>query len=90
MYVLNMEFVYGLRCIGRGIAAAKTLCTLMNFLNPPLRFSKYHALLYNALFIVGEASMRNDAIQAIKENYNVPDFAAVFDGSWQRLGFPSQ
>lgn len=88
MYEVNVRFVYGLRCIGKGIAAAKTLCALINFPRI-LKFSKYHDLLHNTLFNVAEASMRKAAIEAIKENENIPDIAAVFDGSWQRRGFSS-
>lgn len=87
VYEVNVRFVYGFCCIGKGIAAAKTSCALINFTSPPLKFSKYHELLHNALFNVAEASMRNAAKEAIKENENIPDIAAVFYGSWQRRSF---
>lgn len=40
MYEVNARLVYGLRSIGKGVTAAKTLCGIMNLPSPP---NKYHA-----------------------------------------------
>lgn len=89
LYEINMRFVYALRSIGKGVAAAKTLCAVLNLPQPPLKFSRYNDLLLNALSFVTEASMVNAAHEAVKENNGSSDIAAVFDGTWQKRGHTS-
>lgn len=43
LYEVNLRFVYGLRCIGRGVEAGKTICALLNLPQPPVKLKRYLA-----------------------------------------------
>ena len=48
---VNMRLVYGLRCIGKGFAARRTLCAVLNLPKPPTQFRKYYRDINNAIQI---------------------------------------
>lgn len=89
LYEINSRFAYGLRSIGKGETAGRTLCAVMNL--PPFnaRFAKHNEVIENAVTVVADLSMREAAREAVNENNGNTDIAAAFDGTWQRRGHSS-
>ena len=77
-----------MRCIGKGLEAAKTLCGVLDLPPPPLIFQNYYPLLRNSIKEISEGSM----IRAAKEATEISgsqDIAVAVDGSWQKRGHTS-
>lgn len=87
-FEVNVRLAYAFRCIGKGEAAAKTLCGVMNMPSPPL-FRYYTPMLGLAAKDVCIDSMKQAVEECVKENDNNRDITAIFDGSWQRRGHVS-
>lgn len=85
---INLRTMYAFRCIGKGEAAAKTFCGLMN-LPSPSSFKRYKNVVHAAAKRVCEDSMITAAEQCVAANGNSRDITAIFDGSWQRRGHSS-
>lgn len=88
-YDVNLRLAYGMRCIGRGQKAARTLCAVMNLPPPSAKFERYYGLLLGAVKEVAESSMKSAAEESIVENDGDRDIVAAFDGTWQKRGHTS-
>lgn len=86
---VNVRCVYGLRSVGKGKAAAETLCAVMDLPKPPSRFQYYNKIISKAAEETAESSMIEAARGAVIENDGSIDIAACFDGSWQKRGHTS-
>lgn len=75
-----------MRCVGKGEAAGRTFCSVMNLSPPNKRFTLH---IEYALSTVRDRSMREAAAEAVKENDGATDIANAFDGTWQRRGYSS-
>lgn len=88
-YEVNARLVYGLRCIGKGQAAGKTLCAVMNLPQPPTRFITYNKFLTTAIRECAELSMSLAIREAIVCNEGSKDLTVAIDGTWQKRGHTS-
>lgn len=70
MYEVNARLVYGLRSIGKGVTAAKTLCGIMNLPSPPKKFIPCTEKLKSYAEDVCFESMRNAVEEAVVLNEN--------------------
>lgn len=86
---VNLRLVYGMRCIGRGKAAADMFCAVMNLPPPPFRYYKHEQFLEQAAEKVCKASMAAAVTEAITENDGDKDLSVALDGSWQKRGHTS-
>lgn len=86
LYDLNMRFVYALRSIGKGQAAGRMLCGVMNLPPPPAKFSHYNKVLTAASEQVCTEQMKVAAEECISVNDNNRDLCVAFDGTWQKRG----
>lgn len=89
IYETNLRFVYAMRCIGIGLAGSQTFCALMNLPPPPSKFVTHYKLLKVVLEVVAKDSMKEAAIEAVKESNDNNEIAAAFDGTWQKRGYTS-
>lgn len=97
MFEVNVRLVYGLRCAGKGLAAGRVICGIMNLPQPPTRFMMYYDVLKTVVENVANESMKKAVEEAVEENQLVAeddesdprDLSAGFDGTWQRRGFKS-
>lgn len=91
IYDLNVRLVYGMRIIGKGYTAAKTLCGVMNLPNPPTAYSCHENVLAKACESVCVHSMKVAVEEAVHENDNPQerDLCVAVDGSWQKRGHVS-
>ncbi|GFT60636.1 uncharacterized protein TNCV_1789251 [Trichonephila clavipes] len=89
VYDINVILTYGLRCIGKGSSAAKTICAAMNLPPPPAKFQRYNGILLESLSKVSDASMKKAVEETVEMNNNNRDITAAFDGSWQKRGHTS-
>lgn len=87
-YEINARLVYGLRSIGKGPTAAKTLCGILNVPPPPTKFLAYVSTIGSCIEDVAFESMRNAVEQAVEIN-GVRDIPVALDGTWQKRGFTS-
>jgi hypothetical protein len=88
LYDLNIRLVYGLRSIGKGLAAARLFCAVMNLPSPPGRYYEYEAI----LGAVSEKICMSSMEGAAKEAINVAgsnNLSVAVDGSWQKRGHTS-
>lgn len=81
--------VYGFRSIGKGEAAAKTLCGILNVPPPPTKFQAYRSTIGSCIEDICFESMRNAIEQAVVINEGVRDIPVALDGTWQKPGFTS-
>lgn len=86
---MNIRLAYGLRAVGKGQTAAKTICGIMNLPPPPTRFSPYLDLVGNCIEDVCFDSMMNAVKNAVLENNGDRDIPIAIDGTWQKRGFKS-
>lgn len=80
--------MYGMRCIGKGLEAAKTLCAVLDLPPPPAIFQNYSSMLNRAIKEISTASMMNAAKETVEINGST-DIAVAVDGPWQRRGHTS-
>lgn len=88
-YENNLRLVYGMRSIGKGNAAARTLCSVMNLPQPPRRFESYNKELGKSIINVAKRSMDSAKREAVNENDNGNNISVIFDGTWQKRGHTS-
>ncbi|GFW88746.1 uncharacterized protein TNCV_4972391 [Trichonephila clavipes] len=55
-YDVNLRLTYGMRAIGKGGAAARIFCGLMNLPPPPAKFERHNSLFLNVLKTISEDS----------------------------------
>lgn len=98
LFDVNIRMVYGLRSVGKGMAAGRMLCGIMNLPQPPTKILPYNKLLKGKAELVLNESMRDAVEEAVEENKilvddssegNQRDLKAGIDGTWQRRGFSS-
>lgn len=89
-YENNLRLVYNLRSIGKGQAAAETLCSVMNMPPPPSKFFKYNNILLKSVEKVSTDSMSNATRQSVIENEGNSDICVAVDGTRQKRGHTSK
>lgn len=86
-YEVNTRLTYAMRCIGRGKAAAKTFCGVMNLPSPVCRFNEGINGLNVAIEKVACSAMKAAAAE-VKSSAG-KDVTVAFDGTWQKRGHNS-
>lgn len=86
---VNIRYVYGLRCIGKGPTAGKLLAGIMNLPSPPNNFTKYTNIIGSAVKDVCLDSMNLALEEAVQKNENSRDISIALDGTWQKRGHTS-
>jgi RNase P subunit RPR2 len=94
MYDVNIRLAYGLRSIGKGKTAAQTFFGIMNLPKPYDKNQRYTNVLLKHVKEVSEKSMSDAVKEAVEENntkndQEVNDIPAAFDGTWQKRGHQS-
>lgn len=75
-----------MRSIGKGIAASRMFCSVMDLPQPPSKFERFYKVIGPAVSSVAEESMKAAVNEAIEENDGNRDITAAFDGTWQKRG----
>ncbi|GFX23734.1 uncharacterized protein TNCV_3596761 [Trichonephila clavipes] len=88
-YDVNLRLIYGMRAIGKGGAAARIFCELMNFPPPPAKFKRHNSLFLNVLKTISEDSMNAAVHEAVIANDNSSNIAVAVDGTWHKRGYSS-
>ncbi|GFY25060.1 uncharacterized protein TNCV_2692511 [Trichonephila clavipes] len=88
-YDVNLRLTYGMRAIGKGGAAARIFCGLMNLPPPPAKFERRNSLFLNVLKQLVKTP-RNAAVhEAVIANDNNSNIAVAVDGTWHKRGYSS-
>ncbi|GFW46246.1 uncharacterized protein TNCV_2813411 [Trichonephila clavipes] len=88
-YDVNLRLTYGMRAIGKGGAAARIFCGLMNLPPPPAKFERHNSLFLNLLKTISEYSMNAAVHEAVIANDNNSNIAVAVDGTWHKRGYSS-
>ncbi|GFV57963.1 uncharacterized protein TNCV_2572591 [Trichonephila clavipes] len=88
-YDVNLRLTYGMRAIGKGGAAARIFCGLMNLPPPPAKFERHNSLFLNVLKTISEDSMNAAIHEAVIVNDNNSNIAVAVDGTWHKRGYSS-
>ncbi|GFW71687.1 uncharacterized protein TNCV_2548981 [Trichonephila clavipes] len=88
-YDVNLRLTYGMRAIGKGGAAARIFCGLMNLPPPPAKFERHNSLFLNVLKTISEDSMNAAVHEAVIANDNNSNIAVAVDGTWHKRGYSS-
>lgn len=88
-YDVNLRYVYGMRCIGKGQTGGMILAGIMNLPTPPTRYIKYNKLIGKYVKDVCLQSMTSALDEAVKKNDDSRDICIALDGSWQKRGHTS-
>ncbi|GFT64253.1 uncharacterized protein TNCV_5134211 [Trichonephila clavipes] len=78
-----------MRVIGKGGAAARIFCGLMNLPPPPAKFERHNSLFLNALKTISEDSMNAAIHKAVIANDNNSNISVAVDGTWHKRGYSS-
>ncbi|GFS66973.1 uncharacterized protein TNCV_3718521 [Trichonephila clavipes] len=78
-----------MRAIGKGGAAARIFCGLMNLPPPPAKFERHNSLFLNVLKTISEDSMNAAVHEAVIVNDNNSNIAVAVDGTWHKRGYSS-
>ncbi|GFU96867.1 uncharacterized protein TNCV_4862321 [Trichonephila clavipes] len=78
-----------MRAIGKGGAAARIFCGLMNLPPPPAKFERQNSLFLNVLKTISEDSMNAAVHEAVIANDNNSNIAVAVDGTWHKRGYSS-
>ncbi|GFV18878.1 uncharacterized protein TNCV_4757631 [Trichonephila clavipes] len=89
MYEVNTRLAYAMRSVGKGEAAAKVFCGVMNLPPPPKRFYESLHALNNATEKVAKVSMALAAAETLSFNNGNPNVPVAIDGTWQKRGHTS-
>ncbi|GFV89126.1 uncharacterized protein TNCV_4913251 [Trichonephila clavipes] len=76
-----------MRAIGKGGAAARIFCGLMNLPPPPAKFERHNSLFLNVLKRISEDSIQ--LFEAVIANDNNSNIAVAVDGTWHKRGYSS-
>ncbi|GFT23562.1 uncharacterized protein TNCV_3510631 [Trichonephila clavipes] len=79
--------MWNMRAIGKGGAAARIFCGLMNLPPPPAKFERHNSLFLNVLKTISEDSMIAAVHEAVIANDNNSNMAV--DGTWHKRGYSS-
>ncbi|GFU31573.1 uncharacterized protein TNCV_3539581 [Trichonephila clavipes] len=88
-YDVNLRLTYGMRAIGKGSAAARIFCGLMNLPPPPAKLERHNSLFLNVLKTISEDSMNAAVHEAVIANDNNSNIAVAVDGTWHKRGYSS-
>ncbi|GFW82017.1 uncharacterized protein TNCV_771461 [Trichonephila clavipes] len=88
-YDVNLRLTYGMRAIGKGGAAARIFCGLMNLPPPPAKFERHNSLFLNFLKTISEDSMNAAVHEAVIANDNNSNIAVAVDGTWHKRIYSS-
>ncbi|GFU75533.1 uncharacterized protein TNCV_2862491 [Trichonephila clavipes] len=88
-YDVNLRLTYGMRAIGKGGAAARIFCGLMNLPPPPAKIERHNSLFLNVLKTISEDSMNAAVHEAVIANDNNSNIAVAVDGTWHKRGYSS-
>ncbi|GFW54220.1 uncharacterized protein TNCV_1559981 [Trichonephila clavipes] len=88
-YDVNLILTNGMRAIGKGGAAARIFCGLMNLPPPPAKFERHNSLFLNVLKTISEDSMNAAVYEAVIANDNNSNIAVAVDGTWHKRGYSS-
>ncbi|GFW65258.1 uncharacterized protein TNCV_395241 [Trichonephila clavipes] len=88
-YDVNLRLTYGMRAIGKGGAAARIFCGLMNLPPPPTKFERHNSLFLNVLKTIIEDSMNAAVHEAVIANDNNSNIAVAVDCTWHKRGYSS-
>ncbi|GFW14843.1 uncharacterized protein TNCV_1563061 [Trichonephila clavipes] len=86
-YDVNLRLAYVMRAIGKGGAAARIFCGLMNLPPPPAKFERHNSLFLNVLKTISEDSMNAAVHEAVIANDNNSNIAV--DGTRHKRGYSS-
>ncbi|GFW03816.1 uncharacterized protein TNCV_2539271 [Trichonephila clavipes] len=86
VYEVNTRLAYAMRSVGKGEAAAKVFCGVMNLPPPPKRFYESLHALNNATEKVAKLSMALAAAETLSFNNGNPNVPVAIDGTWQKRG----
>ncbi|GFU65092.1 uncharacterized protein TNCV_1352081 [Trichonephila clavipes] len=89
VYEVNTRLAYAMRSVGKGEAAAKVFCGVMNLPPPPKRFYESLYALNNATEKVAKVSMALAAAETLSFNNGNPNVPVAIDGTWQKRGHTS-
>ncbi|GFX86204.1 uncharacterized protein TNCV_2560861 [Trichonephila clavipes] len=89
MYEVNTRLAYAMRSVGKGEAAAKVFCGVMNLPPPPKWFYQSLHALNNATERVAKVSMALAAAETLSFNNCNPNVPVAIDGTWQKRGHTS-
>ncbi|GFU55050.1 uncharacterized protein TNCV_425571 [Trichonephila clavipes] len=89
MYEVNTRLAYAMRSVGKGEAAAKVFCGVMNLPPLPKRFYESLHALNNATEKVAKVSMALAAAETLSFNNGNPNVPVAIDGTWQKRGHTS-
>ncbi|GFS92811.1 uncharacterized protein TNCV_1162041 [Trichonephila clavipes] len=89
VYEVNTRLAYAMRSIGKGEAAAKVFCGVMNLPPPPKWFYESLHALNNATEKVAKVSMALAAAETLSFNNGNPNVPVAIDGTWQKRGHTS-
>ncbi|GFW19284.1 uncharacterized protein TNCV_256111 [Trichonephila clavipes] len=89
VYEVNTRLAYAMRSVGKGEAAAKVFCGVMNLPPPPKRFYESLHALNNATEKVAKVSMALAAAETLSFNNGNPNVHVAIDGTWQKRGHTS-
>ncbi|GFX92347.1 uncharacterized protein TNCV_1112741 [Trichonephila clavipes] len=78
-----------MRAIGKGGAAARIFCGLMNLPPLPAKFERHNSLFLNVLKTISEDSMNAAVHEAVIANDNNSNIAVAVDGTWHKRGYSS-
>ncbi|GFS81718.1 uncharacterized protein TNCV_2706651 [Trichonephila clavipes] len=88
-YDVNLRLTYGMRAIGKGGAAARIFCGLMNLPPPPAKFERHNSLFLNVLKTISEDFMNAAVHEAVIANDNYSNINVAVDGTWHKRGYSS-
>ncbi|GFT06122.1 uncharacterized protein TNCV_1595391 [Trichonephila clavipes] len=89
---INLQFVWGMRIIGKGHSSSKKLCASLNI--PSVSKAAYKSCekkLLNVASVVSKNAMieASDEIRKLKNTSDVAECGVSVDGTWQRRGHSS-
>ncbi|GFV33664.1 uncharacterized protein TNCV_4567791 [Trichonephila clavipes] len=84
VYEVNTRLAYAMWSVGKGEAAAKVFCGVMNLPPPPKRFYESLHALNNATEKVAKVSMALAAAETLSFNNGNPNVPVAIDGTWQK------
>ncbi|GFW74526.1 uncharacterized protein TNCV_2414251 [Trichonephila clavipes] len=89
---INLQFVWGMRIIGKGHSSSKKLCASLNI--PSVSKAAYRSCekkLLNVASVVSKNAMIEaaDEVRKLKNTSDVAECGVSVDGTWQRRGHSS-
>jgi hypothetical protein len=79
---INLRFVYGMHCIGKGSEASRTVCATFNEPNPPTNFHNISKLISQSVEVMTEECMQSAVKDAVEENGSSKNIAFAVDETW--------